>query len=155
MPPGPDILALSPCRAPWDLLPALAGKMGREDGCEAVWAAWRLWPKILPVIFITNICGVLTRTHQNVRTHSTGNDHRVKCLFTYWLLFINWESICFYTFKMGLCVKRSYSLPCAVEGHLFPLEEAYWKWALHSHNTTSCRHCPSQTDLFLNLKSLF
>lgn len=101
---GPDILALSPCRAPWDLLPALGthqGKIGQEDGCEAGWAAWRLWPRILPASFITNICSVPMRTRQNIRNHTTGNNCRVQCLFIYWLLFINWK-LMFLHFWNGL-----------------------------------------------------
>ena len=126
MPASPATPAHSPCRAPGDLPPALGmqqGKMGWEDGCEAAWAAQRLQPKILPVSFITNICGVAARTLQNSRAHTAGSNCRVQCLFIYLLLLINWKWICFYTFKMCVCVIKNYSFPRAVERAIFPLEE--------------------------------
>lgn len=101
---------------------ACPGHTARENGLGGwVWSwlsrAQRLWPKILPVSFITNICGVPTRALQNTGACTAGNNCRVRHLFIYLLLFINWKWICFYTFKilLGGGEELLNSTPCPVQ----------------------------------------
>lgn len=132
MPFNPVTPAHSPCRASGELLPALGmhqGKMDQEDGCESGWAAQRLRPKILLVSFITNICGSQWEHFKTLELtlQATTAEHKVYLFIYCYLLTENEFVSTLFKWRWGwecgggrVCGIRSYYLPHAVEGVIFP-----------------------------------